>query len=97
METSISWITGSREPAVEVYSDDRSWRAKLLKLAAENPDEVIVKERPETNDGAVIIKIPVSFVKISPPRRVSMTDDQRAALADRMRNLARKTQTESVE
>ena len=97
METSISWIRGNREPAVECYSDDPSWRIKFLKLAAEHPDKVVVKIRPEDNDGAVIIKIPVSFVKISPPRRVSMTDDQRAALADRMRNLARKTQTESVE
>ena len=56
METSISWIRGSREPAVECDSDDPSWRIKFLKLAAEHPDKVVVKIRPEDNDGAVIIR-----------------------------------------
>ena len=97
METSFSWERGMPEPAVECYSDDPAWKFKLLRLAEEHPDQVIVKVRPEENDGAVIVKVPSNYVKIGPPRRVNMTDERKAELAEKMRNLNRSARAEAGE
>lgn len=97
METSFSWERGNPEPAVECYTDDPAWRAKLLRIARENPDRVMIKVLPEDNDGAIIIKVPVEFVQIRPKRRVNMTDERKSALAEQLRkmNEARRPEAEA--
>lgn len=60
-------------------------RRRLLQLAEEYPDEVhINKQEVDMID----VDIPKSWVKIRPPRRLS--DEQKAALAERGRNLYEK-------
>ena len=46
---------------------------KVVKLAESRPDEVnIVKEN---EDGSILASVPIKYVKISPPKKVS--DEQR--------------------
>ena len=81
METSVTY-TGK---VAYFSSDEPKWRKRILKLAEEYPDEVHIIARPETNDGCVYATIPSSYVKIAPKNRRQMTDEQRAAAAERLR------------
>lgn len=60
-------------------------RRRLLQLAEEYPDEVRINKQEED---MLDVDVPKSWVKIRPPRRLS--DEQRAALAERGRNLYEK-------
>lgn len=60
-------------------------RRRLLQLAEEYPDEVHINKQEED---MIDVDIPKSWVKIRPPRRLS--DEQKAALAERGRNLYEK-------
>ena len=68
------------------------WKNRLAKLAKENPDDV---EHLITNlDGSVVYHVPKAWVKISPPRKVTMSDEQKAISAERLRKY-RESKTES--
>ena len=67
-------------------SAERKWINKILKLKESYPDEVDIREYPETNHGVILAHIPKNWLKVSPPRQVNYTDEQRAALAERMAN-----------
>lgn len=87
METSICYT--DRETAY-ISSDERRWINRIRLLAEEHPDDVVIKYQPETNDGCICATIPVSWVKVNPPRKLEMTDERRQALGDRMRELNQK-------
>lgn len=78
----------------EISTNERSWINKLTKLADKYPDEVKVIMRPEENYGVLLIDIPKSWFKISPPRKSNMTDEQKAAAAERMRSVRAKKSDE---
>lgn len=65
-------------------SAERKWINKILKLKESYPNEVDIREYPETNNGYILAHIPKSWMKVSPPRQVNMTDEQRTAAAERM-------------
>lgn len=67
-------------------SAERKWINKILKLKESHPDEVDIRYYPENNDGNIVAHIPKSWLKISPPRQVNYTEEQRAAAAERMAN-----------
>lgn len=68
-------------------SAERKWINKILKLKETHPDEVSIRHYPDKNDGIIVADIPKSWLKISPPRNVTYTDEQRAALAERMASM----------
>lgn len=71
-EFAINWIKGADYAEVTVPSGT-ALKSKLLKYAEERPEEVnhvIVNK-----DGFMVCHVPVSFIKVSPPRKVS--DEQR--------------------
>ena len=71
-----------------VSTDERTWKNRLAKLAEQNPAEV---ECVAVNrDGSVMYHVHASWVKVRPPRKVNMTDEQKAALAERLK-LARES------
>lgn len=51
-----------------------------------NPDEVRILEEPENNDGCIYAAVPSNWLKISPPRQLSYTDEQREAMGERLKN-----------
>lgn len=59
------------------------WKNRLARLARENPEQV---EHLITNlDGSVVYHVPKAWVKISPPRKVNMSEEQKAISAERLR------------
>lgn len=74
-----------------VSSDHQKWINKIRKLADQYPDDVEIKNRPEENDGCICATMPSDWLRISPPRKVEMSEEQKAELAERLR-LAREKQ-----
>lgn len=66
-------------------SDERKWITKIRKLAESRPDECQITVQPEGNDGCINAKFPASWVKIGPPKRMNLTEEQRKAMSERMR------------
>ena len=81
-ETSVEYIKG--ENYLTWYSDDPKWVNRIRQLAADNAEAQIVSD---DGDG-VLAHCPVSWFK--PPKspiKRNMTDEQRQAAAERMKNM----------
>ena len=82
METCIDYT--DYDKAV-VSTDEAKWHRNLRRLREQYPDQVRIKVEPETNDGNMVAEIPVKWVKIKPPRAVTLTDEQIAERVEKMR------------
>ncbi|MBR3688920.1 MAG: hypothetical protein IKL85_07595 [Lentisphaeria bacterium] len=87
METSIAYL--DYDKAV-VSTDEAKWHRYLRRLREQYPDQVRIKYEPENNDGNMVAEIPVKWVKIKPPKRMNYSDEQLAAMSEKMRNRASK-------
>lgn len=81
-EFCIEWIKGNEYAGVTVPSGT-ALKSKLLRYAEQSPDEVKIEALNQ--DGSAFIKVPVNWVKISPPRKVS--EEQREAAGERFRKM----------
>lgn len=81
-ETSIDLL--SVDNHATFCSSETKWINKILKLKEAYPDKVDIRYRPEDNDGMIVSHIPKSWIKVSPPRKRNMTEEQRVALAERL-------------
>lgn len=81
-EFCIEWIKGNDYAGVTVPSGT-ALKSKLMRYAEERPDEVKIEALNQ--DGSAFIKVPVNWVKISPPRKVS--EEQREAAGERFRRM----------
>ena len=80
-ETCIEFVKG--EPMLSWYSSDSKWIARMVQLANERPDEV--KIICEDEDG-LMVHCPASWFKPpKPPIKRDLTPEQRAELAERMK------------
>ena len=68
------------EPTASVYTFNRSLQSKLNKLLSFNPD-ISLKYSDEERAEYIV---PKKWIKVSPPRQVNLTDEQRAAAAERL-------------
>lgn len=68
-------------------SNEQKWITKILRLKSQFPELVTILKMPEENDGTIYAKIPVSFLRIQGPAKIS--DAVRKANAERLA-LARK-------
>ena len=81
METCINY-TSDRA----FVSTDEIWlRNRILRLAEQYPGDVRIIKTAEENDGCIYCELPSKWARISPPRKVEYSDEQRAAMAERMR------------
>jgi len=67
-----------------ISSNEQKWINKIKKLAEQRPDEVEIICMPEDNHGYILAHTPKTWMKLSPPRAVNYTEEQKAALAERM-------------
>lgn len=74
----------SDEHCATFFSSERKWINKLLDLSSQYPDDVQIIYHPEDNHGMLVAHMPKTYLKISPPRKREMTDEQRAAAALRL-------------
>lgn len=78
----IEWIKGNDYAGVTVPSGT-ALKSKLMRYAQERPDEV--KVIAVNKDGSAFFHIPINYVKVSPPRKVS--EAQREAAGERFRKM----------
>lgn len=81
-EFAIEW-TKTRKYAGVTVPSGAALKSKLMRYADERPDEV--KLMVENNDGSAFFHIPINYIKISPPRKVS--DEQRKAAGERFKKM----------
>ena len=81
-EFAIEWVKGAEYAGVTAPSGT-ALKSKLLRLARENPNEVEIMV--ENQDGSLFAHIPVRYVKISPPKK--MSEEQREAASERFKKM----------
>lgn len=67
----------------QAYSCNKSWRDKLKKLQRENPHDVKVIS-DNSSWGAYEIEFPKSWIKIKPPRKSNLTEEEKKSIGDRL-------------
>jgi len=70
-------------------SDERRFITKVRKLKEKFPDKVRILKEPENNDGCIYCELPVEWFTIRVPKKVNMTEEQRAIARERMRQFHR--------
>lgn len=76
----FEWYTG--EKVAGVTFSQRKWINKVKKYAEDYPDDVVIEA--ENDDGSIFAKIPVSWFKMSPPKKGrEFTEEEKAAIAER--------------
>lgn len=81
METCINYT----DATMYISTDEIKWKNRIDAWAKEYPDECIITVRPENNDGCMNAKMPSSWFRMRPPKKVNMTEEQRMAAAARLR------------
>ena len=81
-EFCIEWIKGNDYAGITVPSGT-ALKSKLMRYAQERPDEV--KVMVENSDGSAFFHVPINYIKVSPPRKVS--EAQREAARERFRRM----------
>lgn len=87
METCINYCWTE---CAYVSSDERRWINRVRKLAEEHPEQVKILREPQENDGCIYATVPVKWVRVTPPKKVALTDEQRQKLSDRFKSISRK-------
>ena len=78
-ENYIEWIRGDKIAAITLSQGQ--YKTKIERLAKERPDECQIIER--NDDGSIFAYVPVSWIKISPPKELS--EEQKKAIGERLR------------
>ncbi len=81
-EFAIEWTKDRNYAGVTVPSGT-ALKSKLMRYAESKPDEV--KVMAVNKDGSAFFHIPINYIKVSPPRKVS--EEQREAAGERLRKM----------
>lgn len=65
------------------FTTETKWIRKIKSLQQSHPNEITIIN--ESSDG-ILVHIPKSWMKITPPRKMTLTDEQRLAAGERMKN-----------
>lgn len=82
METACEYLS---DKVMWVSTDEDKWKRRFFKWAEEYPEEVTIKRRPEENDGCLYLTCPASWLRIRPPIKRNMTEEQIKSASERMR------------
>lgn len=91
METSIGY---TNKDCAFVSSDERRWVNRINALKKQYPDQVEIIAEPENNDGCIYAKIPIEWIKLTPKRKIEMSEERKDVLRERLARV-RKTSSES--
>lgn len=85
-ENAIEFMTGDQTATVSFTAP--KYVNKIKKLYQNDPKDF---EAYRLNkDGSIYARIPLKWVKISKPRKTNLTEEQKAAMAERMKNSKQK-------
>lgn len=65
---------------------EKKWINKIHKLQQTHAHEIEILYEPEDNGGILLCHIPKNWLKVSPPRKINLTEAQRAERAERLKN-----------
>ena len=65
-------------------SSEKKWINKILNLHQKHPDKVQILHYPEDNGGMIYAHIPKKWLKVAPPPVRNYTEEQKAAMAERL-------------
>lgn len=88
-ETGWDWY--SDEKTATMNSNEAIWIKRLTALAEQYPNDVVIRKTPEDNNGVIFVSLPKKWLKIKPPAKRTLTDKQRAELAERMKRVRNNT------
>ena len=80
-ENCVEFLNNQKTMTVSFCS--QKWITKIKKLSQSNPDDVEIIA--ENKDGSICARLPIKYLKISPPRKVS--DEQRQKASERFKKL----------
>lgn len=86
-ETIINF--NEEEKVASVYTFNKTLQRRLAKLAEQYPDDCKREFDTWQPEGSVDYTVPKKWIKINPPKKVNFTDEQKAALAERLANSRR--------
>ena len=82
-ENNIEFLTGQRK--VTFTFTAKKFINKMKKYKESHPDDI---DFVESSDGSICGHVPLKWLKISPPRKVVLTEEQKAERSARMKRLA---------
>lgn len=68
-----------------VSTGHQIWKNRLMKLAEEHPEDVVVKA--VNKDGSMLFHVPREWLTIRPPVKLNISDERRAELSEQMRRI----------
>ena len=77
-ETIINF--NEEEKTASVYTYNKALRNKLNKLVGVNLDIHVIRSSDEMSE----FEVPKNWIKISPPKQLNLSDEQRATIAARL-------------
>lgn len=80
-----AWDSLSCSEFATLTTNERKWITKVLSLQAKHPDDIIIKVPPDKNNGVLVAAIPKNWLRINPPKKMKYTDEQKAAIAARLK------------
>ena len=80
-ENCVEFLNNQKTMTVSFCS--YKWITKIKKLSQSNPDDVEIIA--ENKDGSICARLPIKYLKISAPRKVS--DEQRQKASERFKKL----------
>lgn len=89
-ENNIEFLTGQKR--ITVTFSAKKWVNKIKRYGESHPEDI---DYVENEDGSICGHIPIKWLKISPPRQVILSEDQKAERASRMRQIAARRKKES--
>lgn len=81
--TGIHWFKD--DETAEITTADKTLMTKIRKAAKESKEVIIDSEPNADNGGFMLALVPVKFIKIGIPRTRELTEEQRKALAERLK------------
>lgn len=81
-ETSVNYLNVDEHATF--CSSEKKWINKILALREKHPDKVQIVHYPEDNGGMLYAHIPKRWIKVTPPRQVNYTEEQKAAMVERL-------------
>lgn len=97
-EMSIGWTDVDDMVSVTAYQT--KYMNQLKKLADAHPDEVKIIKEAKENDGMMVVHLPKKYCKVSFSEvraKRELTEEQRAAAADRLKKMWEKKKAEADE
>ena len=83
-ENNIEWVTGLKDEAkITLSLSSKRYINKVKRICSEHPEDT---KLIENKDGTIYAELPIGCLKISYPRKIELTEEQKKELAKRLKH-----------